>query len=207
MYRIIGADGKEYGPITIEQMRQWIAEGRLNALSKVRLEGSTEWKTLSDFPELAAAPSTPPIGSTPPPTFAPGAPGTSPLALEQVNGPAIGLIVTGALTLVFALGRTAMSVFGVGMNALNSSSNANMPNWVATMSGGMGIVLGILSILCGAIILYGGLKMKRLENYGLCMGASILAMIPCLACCLVGLPVGIWALVILAKPEVKSAFH
>ena len=37
--------------------------------------------------------------------------------------------------------------------------------------------------------------------------ASILAMIPCLSpCCLIGLPIGIWALVILMKPEVKAAF-
>jgi len=27
MYKIIGADGKQYGPISIEQMRQWIADG------------------------------------------------------------------------------------------------------------------------------------------------------------------------------------
>jgi hypothetical protein len=38
--------------------------------------------------------------------------------------------------------------------------------------------------------------------------ASILAMIPCFTscCCLVGLPIGIYALVVLNKPEVKSAF-
>jgi len=27
VYKIIGADGKEYGPITAEQLRRWIAEG------------------------------------------------------------------------------------------------------------------------------------------------------------------------------------
>jgi hypothetical protein len=40
------------------------------------------------------------------------------------------------------------------------------------------------------------------------MAASIIAMIPCVSpCCLLGLPIGIWALVVLMKPEVKSAFH
>jgi hypothetical protein len=39
------------------------------------------------------------------------------------------------------------------------------------------------------------------------MTAAILAMIPCLSsCCIVGLPLGIWALVVLSKPEVKSEF-
>ena len=35
MYKIIGADGNEYGPITTEQLRQWLAEGRVNAQTKV----------------------------------------------------------------------------------------------------------------------------------------------------------------------------
>jgi hypothetical protein len=36
---------------------------------------------------------------------------------------------------------------------------------------------------------------------------SIISMLPYLSgCCCVGLPVGIWALVVLFKPEVKSAF-
>ena len=52
------------------------------------------------------------------------------------------------------------------------------------------------------------MKMKKLESYGWAMTASILALAPCISpCCLVGLPIGIWALVVLAKPEVKSAFH
>ena len=28
MYKIIGADGKEYGPISAEQLRQWLNEDR-----------------------------------------------------------------------------------------------------------------------------------------------------------------------------------
>jgi hypothetical protein len=38
------------------------------------------------------------------------------------------------------------------------------------------------------------------------MVASVVAMLPCQCCCLFGLPFGIWALVVLNKPEVKSHF-
>ena len=31
MYKIIGANQTEYGPVSAEQIRQWIAEGRVNA--------------------------------------------------------------------------------------------------------------------------------------------------------------------------------
>ena len=30
-YTIIGGDQKEYGPVTGDDLRQWMAEGRLNA--------------------------------------------------------------------------------------------------------------------------------------------------------------------------------
>lgn len=53
MYKIIGADQKEYGPVSAEQLRQWIAEGRVNAQTLVHPEGETEWKPLSSFSEFA----------------------------------------------------------------------------------------------------------------------------------------------------------
>ena len=53
MYKIIGGDGNEYGPVSAETMRQWIAENRVNSETKVRGE-TTEWKPLAEFPEFAA---------------------------------------------------------------------------------------------------------------------------------------------------------
>jgi hypothetical protein len=55
MYRVIGIDSQEYGPVTAGQIREWIAAGRLNAQSKAAPEGTTEWKSLSEFPEFADA--------------------------------------------------------------------------------------------------------------------------------------------------------
>lgn len=55
MYKIIGADQKEYGPVGAELIRQWIAEGRANGETKVQPEGQSEWSALSSWPEFAAA--------------------------------------------------------------------------------------------------------------------------------------------------------
>src|SRR6266496_6460414 len=55
MYKVIGSDGKEYGPISLEQLQQWRAEGRINARTRVLGPGATEWKTASEFPELGLA--------------------------------------------------------------------------------------------------------------------------------------------------------
>jgi hypothetical protein len=73
MYKIIGADQREYGPVTAEQLRQWIAEGRMNGQTLAQAEGATEWKPLSAFPEFAEAlraqlGQSPLVGSSPPPT-------------------------------------------------------------------------------------------------------------------------------------------
>jgi len=71
MYTIIGGDDKEYGPVSGEDLRKWIAEGRLNAQTMAKAESDAEFRPLSTFPEfadafapLAAAPDTPPAFST-----------------------------------------------------------------------------------------------------------------------------------------------
>jgi hypothetical protein len=54
-YKIIGGDGQQYGPVTADELRQWIAEGRLNAQSLVQFEGASKWKPLGGFSEFAEA--------------------------------------------------------------------------------------------------------------------------------------------------------
>ncbi len=56
MYKIIGADGREYGPVSAEQLREWLKQGRVNAQTQIQPEGAAEWLTLGALPEFAAAP-------------------------------------------------------------------------------------------------------------------------------------------------------
>jgi hypothetical protein len=60
MYKILGGDQKEYGPVTADQVREWLAQRRVNGQTMVQAEGSSEWRALSTFPEFAAAASAPP---------------------------------------------------------------------------------------------------------------------------------------------------
>lgn len=68
MYKIIGADRREYGPVHGEQIQKWIAEGRANGQTRARTEDGTDWKLLTGFPEFAAALAAklPPPALTPP---------------------------------------------------------------------------------------------------------------------------------------------
>jgi hypothetical protein len=52
VYIIIGGDGKEYGPVSADQVRAWIAAGRANLGTQAKEPGSDDWKSLGDFPEF-----------------------------------------------------------------------------------------------------------------------------------------------------------
>jgi len=55
MYRVIGGDKTEYGPATADEVRQWIAEGRLSRESFARIEDAVSWKPLREYSEFSEA--------------------------------------------------------------------------------------------------------------------------------------------------------
>jgi uncharacterized RDD family membrane protein YckC len=67
MFIILGGDGKEYGPVTADQVRAWMAAGRANLDTQAKALGSEEWRRLVDFAEFAPGGGTPPLvrGDTP----------------------------------------------------------------------------------------------------------------------------------------------
>ncbi|HTY88212.1 MAG TPA: NINE protein [Candidatus Acidoferrum sp.] len=65
MYKIVGMDGRLYGPVGADEIRRWLAENRVNAQTLVQIEGAAEWKALGAIPEFAseARPAPPPVMS------------------------------------------------------------------------------------------------------------------------------------------------
>ncbi len=98
MYKIIGADGREYGPISMDVLRQWVAEGRANSETKVLIENATEWKRLVDLPEFA--PATP--VSQPAPAAAPSPISALPVS-PRTNSLAITGLVLGVISITIGL--------------------------------------------------------------------------------------------------------
>jgi len=71
MYKIIGTDGRQYGPVNAEQIRRWLGENRVHAQTLVQTEGAPDWKPLSSFTEFTADLNAVPPPITPPqPTVA-----------------------------------------------------------------------------------------------------------------------------------------
>ena len=72
MFTILGADGKEYGPVATDKIAAWIKGGRANLQTKAKRVDETEWKTLGDFPEFAASAAAMPPPPAAGPTLAAG---------------------------------------------------------------------------------------------------------------------------------------
>ena len=210
MFTIIGGDGKEYSPVSGEEMRKWIAEGRLNAQSQAKAEGDAAFRPLSAFPEFAnalGAGTAGTIASIAPPPMQSG--GGREAALQAVKGPAIALIITASLGAAYYVFSGLFALFVGGAMFHQELPPDIPPQMRALIEGAQGPLAGMINLAIAAIngfVIFGAVKMLRLQSYGLAMAASIVAMLPCQCCCLLGLPFGIWALVVLNKPEVKSQF-
>lgn len=54
MFTILGTDGKEYGPVAVAKIQEWMLAGRANLQTKARRANETEWRTLGDFSEFGS---------------------------------------------------------------------------------------------------------------------------------------------------------
>jgi hypothetical protein len=208
MYKIIGADGKQYGPVTQEQMRQWIFQGRANAQTQVQLEGSPDWQPLGSYPEFAEALGGAVAPVLPASAAGPAVTGSREAALIAVRGPAMGLKIIAVLMLVFVvldLIATALGWGGARTSELGFGDQT-VARVAAALGGVLGIVVDFVVAALAVVILKGASRMESLQGHSFAIVAAVLAMLPCSLCCLFGLPVGIWALVVLNRPDVKSQF-
>jgi hypothetical protein len=211
-YTVIGGDGKEYGPITGEDLRRWVAEGRLNAQTLAKAESDAEFRPLATFPELAHL-----FGSAAPvPGAAPvlAAPDTGrQAAADKVKVPAIGLIISSIISLLFSLYSlaTIRSIAAQMQEADSIMAQINNPQLQQFMdafghflSGPFGVAMYLFQILLAILILVGAIKMLKLRSYELSYAAAIVAVLPCIMpCCgwFLGLIFGIWAMIVLGKTK------
>ena len=140
----------------------------------------------------------------PPPQMSPPTQAGDPV--QEVSGPAIGLLITAVIGGFFAFLGLLANLLGVSLTTMMAGSAEE--EFARYLSGGFGITSNVLYLLVTGFVVYGSLEMKRLSQYGLAVAASVVAMVPCVSpCCIIGLPVGIWSLVTLTKPHIKEAFH
>jgi hypothetical protein len=139
MFKIIGGDGKEYGPVSTDQLRQWVTDGRANAQTMVQAEGSTEWKPLGQFPEFAAAGAG---GGVPPPVAtSPARPAISSYLAPAILSTICCCLPLGIVAIIFAAQVNTKLQAGDIPGAMDASRKARMWCWIAF---GVGIAFSLL---------------------------------------------------------------
>jgi hypothetical protein len=120
------------------------------------------------------------------------------------------MIVIAGLDVAFAIVMLLLNVLGMSWLRMSEAMPGRWGDDVAEdmLAGGFVIMLCIVGILIDAVIILGANKMRNLDSYGFAVAAAILSVIPCFSspCVVLGMPFGIWALVVLMNDDVRNAF-
>jgi hypothetical protein len=147
VYKIIGGDGEEYGPVDAAQIEEWIRVNRVNGQTFAQPTGRSDWQPLSSFPEFADSfvvqpPDLPSVGLK------------RPLSSDKVPSyflPAIlctlFCCLLGAPAIVYAAQANSRQAEGDIAGALKAARQARAWCWIAF---GLGVVSSILGSMFAA---------------------------------------------------------
>lgn len=124
---------------------------------------------------------------------------------ERVKGPAIGLIAAGAIG---ALGGVVNFLWSL-IAGVDPLAQMDPDLQLQVSRSALLLIQGVFLLfdlaVCGFLV-YAGMQMLQLRQWIVCVIACFAAMVPCFGCCCIGLPFGVWGLVLLLNDEVKQAF-
>ena len=158
-YMVRGGDGKEYGPVSLDQLATWIREGRLRSKQEVKRSDMAHWAPASDFAELQplfAAAGLPSSGTAAPPV------GGSSDALAGQADPGLyaqmrsgaswfywiaGLSLVNSLSAFFKIGFGFL--FGLGITQILDELAAR------ASGGGQAFALLLDLVVAGVFVLFG----------------------------------------------------
>ena len=126
---------------------------------------------------------------------------------DKVKLPGVGIMVVGILGIVNAIYSTLDVLFGFSAAFLESSEMPTEVRQMLAAGSSYGLVFVAINFIGSCFLIWASLRMLKLKGHTAALVASILAAVPCWGgCCCLGLPVGIWALIVLLKADVKAAF-
>lgn len=155
MYKIVGGDRKEYGPVPLDAVRQWIIQGRANAKTLASYEGGP-WMPLESFPELSQdlrASSPPPLANYP------GAMPTAEANKMAVTGLVfgiLGLFCCPPLTPLLAIVFSCIGLVQITGRPGQYTTSRTIPI--------VGICLGIVGIVVTVILYRSGVVERMLQE-------------------------------------------
>lgn len=153
-YMVRGADGKAYGPATLEQVSGWVREGRLQAQAPMKRSDMDQWASAGSFEELQPlfGEATPAPVSAAPAAQAP-APRPDALSAGQIRSGGSWFYWVAGLSLInsFAAlsGTNWRFIIGLGITQLIDGLGSDLGG------GGKAVVLVLDLLAAGLFILFG----------------------------------------------------
>jgi hypothetical protein len=132
-------------------------------------------------------------------------------AEDRVKAPGILLLVVSGINLLCQLAAIFLIMVQDGPWRLPGST-PEAERLAQLLAGGLGLLLFGGGIVASVFVIFASVRMLQLRSWGVAMTGSIVAttcLIPWICCCCVpiGLPFGIYAIVVLQDPGVKAAFR
>jgi hypothetical protein len=171
-YMVRGADGTEYGPVTLEQLSLWIREGRLAAAQEVRRSDMGHWAAAASFAELQPA-----LGS-PVPIPAVNAAGVAParnaaLAVSRLKSGASWFYWIAGLSLINSVvsftGSGWRFILGLGITQILDGGGGGLG------SGGKTVALVLDLMVAGVFVLFGVFAHKA-QMWAFVVGMALFAL-------------------------------
>jgi hypothetical protein len=164
-YRVLGSDGKEYGPVTQPQLQSWINDGRLLPESQVSRSDDGPWRQAAQFVELhwsgQAAPATAAAASTPaaaPTTATVPVQGEMAGALERQTRSGAGWFYwIAGLSAV----NTVSAIAGGNFRFVIGLSITQVFDVIAVQAGVAAIAIVLSALVLAAFVLFGVFANKR----------------------------------------------
>ena len=159
-YKMIGADGQQYGPATTEQFKLWVQEGRVRPATQVMRSDSNSWLLASQYSELGL--NQPPASPGTPPAISSADAGTV-LALANLNrrvrSGAGWFYLIGAVSVVNSIvvltGYNWRFVFGLGITDIIAAFSGTLG------PAGMAVSITLDLLVLGLFLMFGFFAARR----------------------------------------------
>ena len=159
MYKVLGSDGNEYGPVSADQVKKWVAENRVEKKTPVMPEGAPDWIFLESLPEFAAAFG--PSASGPPPIPPSARAAKSADGLNAIipykNARALVAYYLGVFSVIPPLGALlgipalVLGISGLRFRRRNPEAGGSVHAWIGIVLGGL-FSLGYLALIAFVVI-------------------------------------------------------
>ena len=140
MYNVVGTDGKVYGPAAADQIRRWIAEGRIESRTPIFADGAKDWTFAGLLPEFAAQFGVRPQIIAPPPPAGP-----MPGQIPRTNSWATAGLIFGILSWICCgpFGLLGIIFSLIALSQINANPQTQQGRGLAIA----GLILSALNLL------------------------------------------------------------